>query len=532
MTHPLERLLVGRTLATRYRIIEPLGHGGMSVVFRAEDKRLEREVAVKVLFLPGERDDGTARERFRREAGAAARIPPHPNVVQVYDFGTDEETALDFIVMELLRGRDLGAVLRSGRVPAPRALRVLREAARGVAAGHRVGIVHRDVKPGNILLMGRSDGEDVKILDFGIAKVFDAVGGGELTVAEIGPHSPAFASPEQLRGSESITPASDVYQLGLVGYELLTGERPFSGKAAERLGEMESGSLPHRGSWGRVDPELQEILSRALHPDPARRYRNAEELATALSRLGVPGEVDRPDVTEDELDRTAPAPVTGADETALARPPASSPPPAPSAPPDHRRRNILRGAATLVGLLVIGLIVWSAGTGDPGEPPEAGSTLPEEERTVFRVLAVDAAARWGDRVDEVDESTERLAVVRTIEDVHEAWRLGEMGRFAAHYAEAVDSYGESGLVRWALREREEARREEFPEATVRLSAIEVSFPEEDVAEVELIRDWRNPDPDDAREVRARQEYRLERHQGRWLITMERDAEILREEGVE
>ncbi|HEX8906285.1 MAG TPA: serine/threonine-protein kinase, partial [Longimicrobiaceae bacterium] len=172
----IESLLRGRVLGERYRVEEVIGRGGMGAVYRASDERLGRPVAVKVITAVAA--DAESRERmrarFRREAAAAARLPHHPNVVPVYDYGTDAELGLDYIVMELLRGQDLATRLqRSGPPPMALALRILQQAARGVNVGHRLNVIHRDVKPGNIFLVEDGDpGEvQVRVLDFGIAKV-------------------------------------------------------------------------------------------------------------------------------------------------------------------------------------------------------------------------------------------------------------------------------------------------------------------------------------------------------------------------
>src|SRR5687768_6648241 len=173
----LEGLLRGRVLGGRYRIEEVIGRGGMGAVYRAVDERLGRKVAVKVITVAMGDDPDTRRRvraRFHREARAAAALPHHPNVVPVYDYGTDEELGLDYIVMELLEGHDLATHLqRSGPPPLATALRVLREAARGLAVGHRAGLIHRDVKPGNIFLARDHDELQVRMVDFGIAKLAD-----------------------------------------------------------------------------------------------------------------------------------------------------------------------------------------------------------------------------------------------------------------------------------------------------------------------------------------------------------------------
>src|SRR5690606_28754182 len=232
----IESLLVGRVLGGRYRIEEVIGRGGLGAVYRAVDERLGRQIALKVITVAGVgAGDQESRERLRarffREARSAAALPHHPNVVPVYDYGSDEALGLDFLDMELLRGSDLASRLaRSGPPPLPAALRILTEAAHGLAVGHRQELIHRDVKPGNIFLT-RTHANDVqvRVVDFGIAKVAD----DEDTLAQLTqdgrvPHSPAYASPEQLRGLSHLTPSADVFSLGAVGFQLLTGDRPFT----------------------------------------------------------------------------------------------------------------------------------------------------------------------------------------------------------------------------------------------------------------------------------------------------------------
>ncbi|HEX5725461.1 MAG TPA: serine/threonine-protein kinase, partial [Longimicrobiaceae bacterium] len=263
-------LLTGRTLAGRYRIDAVVGRGGMGAVYRATDERLAREVAVKVIGAvtndPAEHE--RLRARFHREARAAANLR-HPNVVQVFDFGTERELDLDFLVMELLRGEDLAVRLtRAGAPPLHQAVSILQQAARGLGAGHRRGMVHRDVKPGNIFLeAGDHPGEPhVKVLDFGIAQL--GAEEGTLThLTEYGrsPYSPAYASPEQLRGEEAVTAASDVFSLAAVGYHLLTGTRAFTASDPSRAdAELAESVRRLRERVPGLDGAVHAALLRAL----------------------------------------------------------------------------------------------------------------------------------------------------------------------------------------------------------------------------------------------------------------------------
>ncbi|CAA9301781.1 MAG: hypothetical protein AVDCRST_MAG89-521 [uncultured Gemmatimonadetes bacterium] len=295
----LESLLKGRELAGRYRIEEVIGRGGMGAVYRGTDLRLGRPIAVKVITASSGNDPelrDRIRARFRHEASAAAKLPHHPNVVPVYDYGTDEDLGLDYIVMELLRGHDLASRFqRGGPPPMAEALRILQHAARGVAVGHRSGLIHRDVKPGNIFLVdGEHAGEEmqVRVLDFGIAKAMaeeDNTSG--LTQDGRAPLSPAFASPEQIRNEPRLTPASDVFSLGAVGFQLLSGDRPFTEIDRNRMGAgMDVPTPSLRARNPRVPEEVEAIIRRALASNPADRFPHAGAMADALEgplrRLG------------------------------------------------------------------------------------------------------------------------------------------------------------------------------------------------------------------------------------------------------
>ena len=318
-------LLTGRTLAGRYRIEAVIGRGGMGAVYRATDERLSRQVAVKVIGTSTTDLDEHARlrARFHREARAAAALH-HPNVVQVHDFGTDPELELDFLVMELLQGEDLAArLVRSGPPPLGVSLSILRQAARGLAAGHRAGMVHRDVKPGNLFLEAGDTPDEprVRVLDFGIAQVEADENGTltHLTAYGRSPHSPAYASPEQLRCDAAITAASDVFSLGAVGYHMLTGSRPFLSGDPERaaLETAEAVRRLHERA-PELDLGTHAALVRALALRPADRFRDAGELAEALGagvtslggRRASPAPVSVPSAEDDStrLYESDPAP--------------------------------------------------------------------------------------------------------------------------------------------------------------------------------------------------------------------------------
>jgi hypothetical protein len=350
MAGGLEALLAGRTLVGRYEIGDVIGRGGFAVVYRAMDVRLGREVAVKVITLAAH--DEAAREdqrrRLHREAQAAAGLPHHPNLVAVHDVGTDAELGLDFLVMELLRGENLSQYLaREGKPPLDQALRILRAAAEGVAVGHRAGLVHRDVKPGNLFL-AEPHGEDagpyrVCVLDYGIAQAMED--DATRTRGEATPLSPAFASPEQLRGERDPGPASDVFSLGVVGYQLLTGERPFSAAP----GEAPTGwtvRRPIREANPAVPAAVEAVVMRAMRVEPGERFADADAFA-------------------DALDGAAHAPDDDATQFMPVAAPAGPPMREQRAVPARRRRGVWP-VALLLALLVAAVAVWAALSGDSG----------------------------------------------------------------------------------------------------------------------------------------------------------------------
>ena len=265
-----------RLLGGRYRLLDTLGEGGMAVVHRAHDDMLDREVAVKVL-RPAHASDPEFVSRFRREARHAAGLHD-PRIVTIHDLGVDPATGADYIVMQLVDGPDLQTLLdRGGRLPMGQALRVGVEAAMALQVAHDHGIVHRDVKPGNILI---DRAGAVRVADFGIAR---AAGDGAATTAGLIIGSPQYVSPEQVAG-EPITPASDIYSLGVVLYELLTGGRPFEGPtpAVIALQRLREAPRPPSTIDPQIPDELDAIVMRAMARDPEDRYGSAADLAADL----------------------------------------------------------------------------------------------------------------------------------------------------------------------------------------------------------------------------------------------------------
>ncbi|HEV2786487.1 MAG TPA: protein kinase [Solirubrobacteraceae bacterium] len=265
-------------IAGRYELGERLGYGGMSTVQLALDRRLERQVAVKLL-AEHLADDSQFISRFRREALSAARLV-HPNIVQVFDFGLDEASGRHYIVMEYIHGRSGAEILREEtRLSVPDALELVDGACRGLAHAHRMGVIHRDVKPGNIL---RSDDGAVKLADFGIAKAMTAQT-SQITQAGSVLGTAAYLAPEQASGAD-IGPPADLYGLGVVTYQLLAGRLPYEASSLTELAMLQQREYPMR--LDEVAPEVPETLAlaveKALALAPEDRYESAEEMRKAL----------------------------------------------------------------------------------------------------------------------------------------------------------------------------------------------------------------------------------------------------------
>jgi serine/threonine-protein kinase len=269
----------GTLLNNRYQLLERIGSGGMADVYRARDLMLERSVAIKVLHETYS-DDKALQDRFRQEARAAANLS-HPNIVTVHDFGFDNGQL--FIVMEHIPGKDLKTILRQrGRYPVEEAIPLMVQACAGIGYAHRAGIVHCDVKPHNMIVT--PDGR-LKVTDFGIARALSTIMPDER--ADVVWGSPQYFSPEQAVG-EAPSPASDVYSLGIVLYEMLTGALPFTASSSSELARLHLEMRPISPSEYIPDipPALEQIILKVLSKEPAARYRTADQLGRVLLRFG------------------------------------------------------------------------------------------------------------------------------------------------------------------------------------------------------------------------------------------------------
>ncbi len=358
----------------RYRLEGRLGYGGMSTVHLALDLRLERQVAVKLL-AEHLAEDPTFISRFQREAQAAARLV-HPNIVQVFDSGQDEASGQYYIVMEYIEGQSCAEILRDdGWLEVDEAIAIIDQACEGLHYAHRHGVVHRDVKPGNLL---RAREGEVKLADFGIAKATE-----QSSITQVGSvlGTAAYLAPEQARGEEA-GPRADLYALGVVTYQLISGRLPYEANSLTELALKQQQEAPPMLDTlvAAVSPQLAEAVAISLALDPRERYQTAREMGRALSdgANGIaPGE-------RAQAGRQAPTEATsvlsagsrsggrGADRTVTAsavtpRRPRSGPPrgqapaarpaqaPAPAAGSPRRRRGRLLVA--LLALLALAVVI-------------------------------------------------------------------------------------------------------------------------------------------------------------------------------
>jgi eukaryotic-like serine/threonine-protein kinase len=406
-------MVIGTRLADRYAIEERVATGGMGTVFVATDERLGRRVAVKVLKEEFA-DDPRFVERFRREARAAGALS-HPNVAGVYDFGEDSDR--HFMVMEMAPGRDLAQVLREeGQLSPDRVVRIGTQIAEALGHAHSAGLVHRDIKPANVII-GEKD--KVKVTDFGIAR---AAGDATLTATGSVLGTAHYISPEQAAG-DKIGPATDIYSLGIVLYEMLTGTLPFTGDSALAVAMRHvSDEVPRPSDLNREVPDgLDRVVAKATAKAPEDRYANGSDLAAALA-TSIGPTADQPAVAAPTTTEAGPggtALLMGPGETAE---PQIWPIPGQHWDPRRIGRTVIAIFAFLL-LLAVGLLMWRLASGDEterrgraGTDQRAGGAADQPQEptetttTGFTIPATIVGMEKGDAEELIKEQTLEVAI--------------------------------------------------------------------------------------------------------------------------
>ncbi len=347
MATNLEDRLIGKLFDGRYRIERKLGSGGMAEVYLAEDEELGRKVALKILNERHARDEQFV-ERFKREARNAASLS-HPHIVRIYDRGQFDETY--YIAMEYLDGPTLKELLvRKGPTPPLTAIKFAREILSALAEAHRHDIVHRDIKPHNVIV---SPDWNVKVTDFGIARS----GASQMTEAGSIVGTAQYLSPEQARG-KPVDQRSDLYSVGIVLYEMLTGTVPFTGDAAVEIAMKHLSNIPEPPSTRRegISPDLDAVVMRALAKDPEQRYASADEMDADLARVA------RGVAVSQQTSETMTQVLADAEATSIVPRAAATPPPAPPAyrPPSYYEEAGRRRSPwpMILGIVAIGIIAF------------------------------------------------------------------------------------------------------------------------------------------------------------------------------
>lgn len=389
--------LIGTVIAEKYELIRLLGQGGMGAVYEGRNASTLKRCAVKVLVSAEMASSGEAVKRFFREARASS-VLESDHIVQIFDSGSDPKTGFPYMVMELLNGQDLEHVLRDkGALQPLVAAKLMLQAAMGLAKAHEQHTVHRDIKPANIYLTRRESGElVVKILDFGIAKVkmekFSETSAG-LTRDGSMLGTPLYMSPEQAKGAPNIDVRSDVWSLGIVLYELLSGALPYAD--ANSLGELMvaiiTADLPliqDKAPW--VPPELAEITHRAISRDINRRFQSAGELRDALAAIVPDGARITPDMLQgiDPNHRAYVAPRLQMTDDGMLRATTRTGLAVTQMQPPKKKSNAgllagLMGGVIVLGGVAAGLVLSRK------PPPEASASRPEPPPIIKSVIVTE-----------------------------------------------------------------------------------------------------------------------------------------------
>ena len=493
--------VIGEELGN-YRVLAPIGRGGMASVYVGEHKVLQNRVAIKVL-QKRHLDNPAIERRFLNEAKAIAAIR-HANIVEIYDFGRAGDGCA-YIVMELLEGETLRERIRRGVMPERQSMIFAKQLASALAAAHREGVIHRDLKPDNVFIIADEEvelGERIKLLDFGIAKRIENPGPvSEQTATGILVGTPAYMSPEQCRGQANIDGRSDIYSLGVVLYRMVTNQLPFEGQGTgELIGKHLYIEPPSpRELNAAISTTLEAIIGRCLEKEPDDRFQTMSELASTLAeatkartlpRSGMgPQEVlhvmqpNKPTAIEPIAPAPDPIPIEETPTPAPAPPvvsPEEMPPAFQRARAGRRPWTVYAGIGSGAVALLIGVIAMNAGGSDPtapaaaapgesapalvdafDEPPEAAIEEARREAAIeeARRQAAEAEAAEARRAADEAEAARRLAETK----VAEAVRRAEARARARQKAREIERRRAEVRRRRADRERRRAAAEEAAE---------------------------------------------------------------------
>ena len=430
--------LIGAVVGERYRIVSRIGVGGMGAVYRAEHTMMRRDLAIKVLLSElGGREEFA--RRFEREAESASRLA-HPNIITVTDFGRTPDGSL-FLAMEFLAGDSLTTAINGGPLPRERALGIIRQILRGLDHAHGAGVVHRDLKPDNIMLVERDGQRDVvKILDFGIAKVTEPASGQEvLTQAGVIFGTPEYLSPEQAVG-ESVDARADLYAAGVILYEMLAGRRPFESEDKVKIISMHLSHAPPR--IREVDPTvdvpfaLEQVVLQALEKHRENRFASATAFLQALEDSeavvdpALPLEID---ATSPHIALDAPAASTTGETVPIGLP----------GPAPRRRARAAAVVLALGALTVLGVLGYRVRVHHKGAGPSALTSTPVEPAPAEPALATELK-----KVEALLEAGNTAAARLTLEeqlakrpqDARVHYMLGRVAFSDNRHADGLASY--------------------------------------------------------------------------------------------